>query len=115
MKKLTIHEAEVLASKFRFDNGLSQSGPINTKTLLRKLEITAMYRPLSDASYGISCRSNTGRQHFTIAHELYHLFYDEALTPHMCQGTVSGTERNANMFDSALLLPREGVLQMVSP
>ena len=126
MKKLTTSEAEVLAAKFRSDNGLTQSGPINAKTLLRKLNITAMYRPLSDGSYGISCRSNTGkmfmlvnststrgRQHFTIGHELYHLFYDEKPTPHMCLGASTGEERNANMFASALLLPREGVLQMI--
>jgi len=128
MKKLTVMEAESLASKFRTDNGLTPSGPINAKTLLRKLNITTMYRPLSENSYGISCRSNTGkmfmlvnsastrgRQHFTLAHELYHLFYDEKPTPHMCFGASTGEERNANMFASALLLPREGILQMISP
>lgn len=127
MKKLTVIEAEALATKFRSGNGLSQFEPINAKTLLRKLNITTMYRPLSDDSYGISCRSNTGkmfmlvnsnttrgRQHFTIAHELYHLFYDNEPTPHMCFGTSTGEERNANMFASALLLPREGILQMIS-
>ena len=89
MKRLTILEAETLAGKFRSEIGLSQYEPVNAKTLLRKLNITTMYRPLSDNSYGISCRSKSGkkfilvnsnstrgRQHFTIAHELYHLFYD---------------------------------------
>lgn len=127
MKKLSISEAEALAAKFRFDNELTQSEPISAKTLLRKLNITAMYRPLSESSYGISCRSNTGkmfmlvnssstrgRQHFTIAHELYHLFYDKKPTPHICFGISTGEERNANMFASALLLPREGILQMIS-
>ena len=128
MKKLTIFEAEALAAKFRSDNGLTQSGPINAKTLLRKLSVTTMYRPLSEHSFGISCRSNTGkmfilvnsrstrgRQHFTVAHELYHLYYDEKPTPHMCCGNSTAEERNANMFASALLLPREGILQMISP
>ena len=127
MKRLTILEAEALAGKFRLDNGLSQYEPINAKTLLRKLNITTMYRPLSDSSCGISCRSKSGklfmlvnsnttrgRQHFTIAHELYHLFYEDNPTPHMCQGTATGEERNANMFASALLLPREGLLSMIS-
>ena len=126
MKKLTTHEAESLAGKFRSERGLSQYEPINAKTLLRKLNITAMYRPLSDNSFGISCRSKSGkmfmlvnsnstrgRQHFTIAHELYHLFYDEDLSPHMCGGAAMGEEKNANMFASALLLPREGILSMV--
>ena len=126
MKKLTILEAETLAGKFRSEIGLSQYEPVNAKTLLRKLNITTMYRPLSDNSYGISCRSKSGkkfilvnsnstrgRQHFTIAHELYHLFYDENPSPHICQGVATGEEKNANMFASALLLPREGLLSMI--
>ena len=119
MKKLTILEAEYLAGKFRSERGLSQYEPINPKTLLRRLNITTMYRPLSGNSYGISCRSKSGkmfmmvnsnstrgRQHFTIAHELYHLLYDENPSTHMYQGLATGEEKNANMFASALLLPR---------
>lgn len=62
MKKLTILEAETLAGKFRSEIGLSQYEPVNAKTLLRKLNITTMYRPLSDNSYGISCRSKSGKK-----------------------------------------------------
>lgn len=117
----------MLASKFRLENGLSVAGPVSAKTLLRQLNIVTMYRPMSDNSYGISCRSKSGkmfmlinsnstrgRQHFTVAHELYHLYFEDTLTPHMCQGTVSGEERNANMFASALLLPKAGILPLVS-
>ena len=128
MKRLSIQKAETLASIFRSRIGISLTEPISAKTLLRKLNITAMYRPLSEDSYGISCKSKSGkmfmminsnstrgRQHFTIAHELYHLFYDESPTPHMCGGIATGTEKDANMFASALLLPKEGLLSMVSP
>lgn len=128
MKTMTLSEAETLAAKFRYDNGLSQSEPINAKTLIRKLNITLVYRPLSESSYGISCESATGkkfmlinsqstrgRQHFTIAHELYHLYYDENPVPHMCcGGPATGEEKNANRFASALLMPREGVLSCIS-
>lgn len=128
MKTLTLSEAETLAVKFRYEKGLSQSEPINAKMLIRKLNITLVYRPLSESSYGISCKSATGkrfmlinskstrgRQHFTIAHELYHLFYDENPVPHMCYGgPAAGEEKNANRFASALLMPREGVLSCVS-
>lgn len=128
MKKLTVADAESLACKFRADNSLALNGPVDTKTLLRSLNITAMYRSLSETSFGISCRSKNGkmfmlinsnstigRQHFTIAHELYHLFYDENPVPHICFGAFTGEEKNANMFASALLLPREGIFQMVRP
>lgn len=63
----------------------------------------------------VNSNSTRGRQHFTIAHELYHLFYDESPVPHMCGETISEVERNANLFASALLLPREGLLSMLSP
>ena len=127
MKNLTTQEAELLAGQFRIKAGLSLIEPINVKTLIRKLGITAVYRPLSESSYGIGCKSASGkmfilinsnstrgRQHFTIVHELYHLFYEEHPVPHMCQDN-SPEEKNANRFASSLLMPKEGLLSFVSP
>lgn len=128
MKILSIPEAELLAGQFRYNAGLSLTEPVNAKTLIRKLGITAVYRPLSESSYGIGCKSASGkmfilvssnstrgRQHFTIAHELYHLFYEERPVPHMCGQGVPAEEKNANRFASALLMPKEGMLSMISP
>lgn len=127
MKTLTVNEAELLAGHFRAKVGLSMSEPVNAKTLIRKLSILTIYRPLSEESYGISCKSGSGkmfilvnsnstrgRQHFTIAHEIYHLFYDEHPVPHMCSGNATGEEKNANRFASALLMPKEGILALIS-
>lgn len=127
MKKLTIQQAEILASKFRIEHRLGQIEPISIKTLLRKLQITIMYRPLSNKFYGISCKSKNakmfmlinsnstiGRQHFTIAHELYHLYFDDNPSPHICNNETSINERNADLFASALLLPKEGIYSMIS-
>ena len=127
MKKLSIQQAEILAGRFRALNELGPSEPIEAKTLLRKLQISIMYRPLSGTSFGISCKSPSnkmfmlinsnstrGRQHFTIAHELYHLYFDENPTPHMCSGATTMEEKNADLFASVLLLPREGVYAMLS-
>ena len=61
MKKLTIQQAEILANKFRIENGIGLAEPVDTKTLLRKLKATAIYRPLSKNSYGISCKSKSGK------------------------------------------------------
>ncbi len=128
MSKLSFQEAELLAAKFRCTCGLNLTEPINVKTLIRKLGITAVYMPLSEKSYGVGCKSSTdkkfilvnsnstrGRQHFTIAHELYHLYFEERPVPHMCGQTISAEEKNANRFASALLMPREGLLSMISP
>ena len=130
MKKLPVETINQLAMKMRMEAGLNQTEPIHTKTLLRKLGVMVMYRPLSDRACGLSMRSadgqmkfmlinsnnSRGRQHFTICHELFHLYYDEAPKPHICG--IPGMERepsevNANAFASALLLPRDGVLMSI--
>ena len=130
MKKLAKEAIEQLALKMRAQAGLNPSEPIHTKTLLRKLGVMVIYRPLSEKACGLSMRSadgsgkfmlinsnnSRGRQHFTICHELFHLFYDEEPKPHIC-GTP-GMERetaeiNANAFSSALLLPQAGVLESI--
>lgn len=128
MKRMTVSDAENMASLFRAHVGIGLSEPVNAKTLLRKSEILAMYRKLSINTYGISCKSpegkmfmlinsnsTRGRQHFTICHELYHLFYDENPVPHLCGTDEAGTEKNADRFASALLMPREGILPMIDP
>ena len=125
MKKLSKEAIEQLALKMRLQAGLNPSEPIHTKTLLRKLGVMVIYRPLSEKACGLSMRSSDGRakfilvnsnnsrgrQHFTICHELFHLYYDEEPKPHIC-GTPGmekdPAEINANTFASALLLPQAG-------
>ena len=130
MKRVAKEAIEQLAQKMRAHAGLNPSEPIHTKTLLRKLGIMVIYRPLSEKSCGLSMRSSDGcgkfmlvnsdnprgRQHFTICHELFHLYYDEDPKPHIC-GTPGmekdPAEINANAFASALLLPQAGVLESI--
>lgn len=128
MDKITL-AAEDLARKFRTDNGYSTSEPIIIKTLLMKLRVLTMYRPLSENAYGLSTRSadkedkfilvnstsSRGRQHFTVAHELYHLFIDDNPRPHICRkdGKKDHNEIMADAFASALLMPLEGVIKSI--
>ena len=130
MKRLPQETIENLARKFRTEQGFSVSEAINMKSLLRKLNILTLYRPLSEHFYGISLKSSQGsnfllvnsnntigRQHYTIAHELYHLFYEETLTPHICNEEPAGknvSEYNADAFAAAFLMPRDGLLQFIS-
>lgn len=126
--KLSRDAAERLAEKFRTGQGLSLSEPINLKSLLRKLAILTVYKPLSDKFYGMSLKSQSGmrfilinsenakgRQHFSIAHELYHLFFDEDPKPHVCGNCDSKivSEQNADKFASALLLPYQGLIHFI--
>ncbi len=124
MKRLTIETAEELALKMRMILRVGASEPLNMKTVLRQLNIMTIYRPLSDGTWGLSLKSNNGKmfmllssnatrgsQHFTIAHELFHLFFDDNPKPHFYRAimTDDAAERSANMFASALLMPKEGL------
>ena len=127
MRRLSEFDAELLAVRFRNMLHLPQDVPFPVKSTLEQLGILTVFRPLSDSSYGMSIKmkdgsrfmlvssnSTIGRQHFTIGHELYHLYYDENPHPHMC-GTdgKAPTEQSADMFASNLLLPRVGLLAML--
>ena len=130
MKKLNLETAEILAGKMRSELlRVSDSEPLNMKTVLRQLNVMTLYRPLSDSLFGLSLltpdkqhrfmlvnsNSRRGRQHFTIAHELFHLYYDENPKAHFCglSADTDPTERSANLFASALLMPKEGLLQNI--
>lgn len=129
-KLIPVKALEELADKTRVKCRFSSTEPINAKTLLRRLNILAMYRPLSEKSCGLSLKTSDGkhlfmlinsnitrgRQHFTIAHEIFHLLYEEHPTPHFCNEPSSKetSEKNADMFASCLLLPRQGVLDACS-
>lgn len=127
MRRLSDFDAEFLAVRFRNMLHLPQDAPLLVKEVLEQLGIITVFRPLSDGSYGMSIKtkdglrfmlvssnSTIGRQHFTIAHELYHLYFDEKPTPHMCGiDGKSPLEQSADMFASNLLLPRVGLLTML--
>lgn len=130
MKKLNLETAENLAGKMRSELlRVSANEPVNMKTTLRQLNVMTVYRPLSNTLFGLSLltsdkrhrfmlvnsNSRRGRQHFTIAHELFHLYYDKNPKAHFCKSSTNTdpTERSANLFASALLMPKEGLLQNI--
>lgn len=125
MSKLSIEQAESFAARMRTMLYVSAAEPLNMKTVVRQLNILTLYRPLSEQLWGLSLKtsngankfmlvnSNTskGSQHFTIAHELYHLYFESNPEPHFCRSDyeTSPSERSANMFATALLMPRGGL------
>lgn len=128
MSRISLDIAELYAAKLRSDLQLSQSEPISVKTVLRMLGVFVLYRPLSDSLYGLSLRSadgwhrfmlvnsnsTRGRQHFTVAHELYHLCFDDNPQPHFCkEGQIDDSEKSANMFARAFLMPRGGIVKAI--
>lgn len=127
---ITLNHMEELASKFRADNGMSDNEPLNVKTIIRKLGALVMYRPLSGMLFGLSVKtrdgkkmfmlinsnSTRGRQHFTVAHEIYHLLYEENPQPHFCTEPAGKdtSEKNADLFASCLLMPKQGILENIT-
>lgn len=119
---------EIRASELRTDWGLSADEPIQIKQLLLKLDILTLFRPLDDNFSGMCLKRNNnrfilinanhpvGRQHFTIGHELFHLFVQETFDVHYCNpgsSTSSRQEKDADFFSSILLIPEMGIKKMI--
>lgn len=129
MKKIDFETAEMLAAKMRSEYlRVSDTEPLNAKTALRQLNIMTVFSPMSDKIFGLSIVSpdrknrfmlvnsniTRGAQHFTVAHELYHLYFDENPQPHFYnQNFTDPAERSANIFASALLMPKDGILMNI--
>lgn len=127
MKATLLNLVENQVAKFRQITGLSDSEAVNLKSLLFKLNVLTIYRPLSDNFSGMSLKSGDKRfvlvnsnhprcrQHFTIVHELYHLYFDPNPTPHNCMadGKKSDIEQCADAFALMFLMPADGVRQMI--
>jgi Zn-dependent peptidase ImmA (M78 family) len=127
-----IFEKEVTA--FRTAQGLDNNDPIRLKSLLQKVNVISVFSPLSEDFSGMALKALTkdkkeirfilvnsnqslGKQHFTICHELYHLFVQKDFTSQVC---ITGlykkddpNEYNADVFASYLLLPTEGLLKNI--
>lgn len=118
------------AAEFRTLNGFSSTDPIRLKSLLLKLEVLAVFKPLNDVFSGMAIKSrehrfmiinsnhSLGRQHFSICHELYHLYFDKNFSPHQCNSGNSfyknkTAEHYADLFASYFLLPEEGIVSLI--
>lgn len=125
---------EQFAADFRRCNGLNPTEAIRLKSILIKNDILTAFMPLSNDLSGMAVKTNgndstkhfilvnskhtIGRQHFTICHELYHLYYQENFTSAKSQagkfdkdGDIE--EYKADVFASHLLLPEDGVFSMI--
>ena len=108
------------ASERRRYLGYDDHSRIDVFNLINKIELlTLVFYPMGERISGmclkgpedvliaINSSMTHGRQRFTMAHELYHFFYDNMNTM-ICAsdiGDPSPIERNANTFASFLLAP----------
>lgn len=127
MRQTSLNLVENQASKFRQFIGLGNSEAVKIKSLLLKLKVLTLFRPLSKDFSGMSlksgenrfilinCKQPKCRQHFTIAHELYHLYFDPNPQPHnnSCENKKSDIEQCADAFALIFLMPAQGLRQLI--
>ena len=127
-------QLELLALKFRQEQGVKFDEPVSVHQMLRNKNIITSFQPLSEGFEGMAIKipnkeqearlfmlvntsSNYSRQRFTACHELYHLFYQKDFTVSYDvdgeDGRKSLDEQAADYFARCLLLPRDGVLSLV--
>jgi len=117
---------EKTASEFRQTYGLNDRQPIRLRSFLQELNVQTVFKPLSDSFAGMAMKideerfmlvnsnHSLARQHFTICHELYHLFIQKQFVSQVCNtgqfNYKDPEELNADWFAAYLLIPRDGVL-----
>lgn len=115
------------AAVLRKQLGEDDSSPVDVFSLVQELEgLTLVYYPMGEKLSGmcikgqegnnliaINSAMTIGRQRFSMAHELYHLFFDN------CMMSVCGkrlnygkeVERSADMFASYFLMPEAALIE----
>ncbi len=117
------------AADFRNRLGFTSSDPIRLKSLLIKLNVITLFKPLSENFSGMAAKvedsnfilinsnHSIGRQNFSICHELYHLYVQENFTPHHCSSSTFNKsdiiEYSADLFAAYLLIPYTGLISMI--
>lgn len=124
---------EQKANELRNEWALTLFEPVRLKSLLMQLKILVVFRPMSFDFSGmavkiaignqfqrfmlINSNSTLGRQHFTICHELYHLFVQENFFSMVCQtgrfDKKNVEEFNADWFAAYFLLPEAGIMRLI--
>lgn len=106
------------ALEVRSQLGVDDTSPIDLVALVgTKSDLTLVFYPFKEEISGmcirlanliaINSKSTLGRQAFSIAHELYHYFYDGEKTTISYMDDYNDTkiEKEANIFASYLLMP----------
>lgn len=117
------------AASVRKKIGEDNTSPIDIFALVYTLEnVTLVKYPLGEKISGACLKNNTstviavnsgmsiGRQRFSLAHELYHLYFDEDMTSTICSSKIGGgnqTEKLADQFASYLLMPPAALYEKI--
>lgn len=123
-------ECREKAAQFRNRFGYGPDDPIHLRSFLLKQNVVTLFKPLGGSFAGMAMivdqkrfmmvnqNHTMGKQHFTIAHELYHLFIQENFISKKCKTALflaqgDPEELKADLFAANLLLPEIGVSTLV--
>lgn len=109
------------ASQIRSLFGVENEGPIDVFSLINnQKEITLVLMPFASNFSGmcikeakliaVNSAQSLGRQRFSLAHELYHYYFDDSkiyqpTSIHISYDDKNSNEKEANLFASLLLMP----------
>ena len=117
------------ASAIRRHLGEDESSPIDIFSLVQSIaSLTLVFYPLGgnisgacfrgDVSSVIAINSDmsVGRQRYSLAHEMYHLYFDKDIPSTICSskiGSGNENEKKADLFASYFLLPPTALYEMI--
>lgn len=116
------------ATILRKELGEDCNSPIDISALVQRIEgLTIVYYPMGENLSGmcikgaegtnviaINSSMTLGRQRYSIAHELYHLKFDDTMISVCAKkiGTGKDVERSADMFASYFLMPNAALVEL---
>ena len=118
------------ANWFRTKHGYNSLEPIPLQSLLLKLDVLTLFKPLSNNFSGMAIKAGEqrfilvnsnhpiGKQNFTICHELYHLYIQKDFHSMQCSTGLFDKKSNkieyyADLFAANLLMPTQGILMHI--
>lgn len=117
---MMIMNSSALAEMLRHDWGIESFASVNIRSIVYNniKNLTVLWFPMKTNISGCCSKTNKddvifintnhtiGRQNFTLAHELYHLLYEDIDDFIVCGvNNNSQSEKNADKFASTLLMP----------
>ena len=118
------------ASSLRKELKIDTQSPVDIIPLVNNIDnLTLVFYPMSDKISGICIKNEAGnviavnsnmtmgRQNFSVAHELYHIYHDDnGFRTTVCQkelGTNKAEEQKAEQFASYFLMPPDSMKEMI--
>jgi Zn-dependent peptidase ImmA (M78 family) len=116
------------AANLRKQLGADATSPLDIFAAAHSIErLTMVFYPMGDHLSGICVKSDgsavvavnssmsAGRQRFSMAHEFFHLYYDDRLTSVCAKriGTGKDKEKQADQFATCLLMPPDALANRI--